>query len=39
MHTGSIVTTDDGVLDAAFATYSPPPPNVTASASTPRSVS
>jgi hypothetical protein len=32
MRTGSIVTTDDGALDAAFAKNKPPPPNVTAMA-------
>jgi hypothetical protein len=32
MRTGSIVTTDDGTLDAAFAANKPPAPNVTATA-------
>jgi hypothetical protein len=30
MRTGSIVTTEEGTLDAAFATNKPPAPNVTA---------
>jgi hypothetical protein len=32
MRAGSIVTTDDGALDAALATNKPPPPKVTATA-------
>ena len=32
MRTGSMVTTDDGALDAALATKMPPPPSVTATA-------
>ena len=32
IRTGSMVTTDDGALDAAFATKIPPPPSVTATA-------
>ena len=32
IRTGSIVTTDDGTLDAAFTKTIPPPPSVTATA-------